>query len=40
MKPDEVKKLGEICCVLMASGITEVGAKSGLLVTFVYASYE
>src|SRR5439155_14870122 len=40
MKPDEVKKLGVIGCGLMGSGITEVGAKSGLEVTFVEVSDE
>src|SRR5436190_1365618 len=40
MKPDEVKKLGVMGCGLMGSGITEVGAKSGMEVAFVEVSDE
>ena len=40
MKPDEVNKLAVIGCGLMGSGITEVGAKSGMDVVFVEVSDE
>jgi 3-hydroxybutyryl-CoA dehydrogenase len=40
MKPDEVKKLAVIGCGLMGSGITEVGAKSGIDVVFVEVTDE
>jgi 3-hydroxybutyryl-CoA dehydrogenase len=40
MKPDEVQKLAVIGCGLMGSGITEVGAKSGIDVVFVEVTDE
>jgi 3-hydroxybutyryl-CoA dehydrogenase len=37
MKPDEVKSVGVVGCGIMGSGIVEVCAKAGLVVTFVEA---